>query len=97
MNNNMISLLSIKNILIYIIIINLFTFLLMAIDKNRSIKNQWRIKESTLFFSVLLGGGIGGILGIYFLRHKTKKKYFTIGFPIILIIELSLLIYYFVK
>lgn len=79
---------TIKNILIYLVIINLVAFLAMYIDKKRAKWGKWRIKESTLFTLVLLGGGIGGIAGMYTFRHKTKKPRFFIGFPAILVIEI---------
>lgn len=88
---------TLKNILIYIVIINVLSFLAMFIDKRRSKRGEWRIKEKTLFTLVLLGGGIGGIAGMYTFRHKTKKMYFTIGFPVILIAEIVLIIYYFIS
>lgn len=84
MNN----LFTIKNIIIYLVIINLITFLAMYIDKKRAKWGKWRIKESTLFTLVLLGGGIGGIAGMHTFRHKTKKMRFVIGFPAILIVEI---------
>ena len=79
---------TIRNILIYLLLINLIAFLAMYIDKKRAKWGKWRIKESTLFLLVLLGGGIGGIAGMYTFRHKTKKPRFVIGFPAILIIEI---------
>ena len=81
-----------KFIIIYVIAINIITFLAMYIDKRSAKWGKWRIKESTLFFLVLFGGGIGGIAGMKVFRHKTKKKYFTIGFPLILIFEIVALI-----
>ena len=93
----MIELMNIKNIIIYFILINLIAFLAMFIDKRRAIKNEWRISENGLFLLVLLGGGIGGIAGMYIFRHKTKKLKFTIGFPTILISEIVLIIYYIIK
>ena len=83
---------TIKNIVLYVLIINLIAFLAMWIDKQKAIKGKWRIKEGTLFTLVLLGGGIGGILGMYVFRHKTKKMYFTLGFPVIMIAEIVLII-----
>lgn len=59
----------------------------MQIDKSRAKKHKWRIPEKTLFIFVLLGGGIGGTIGMYIFRHKTKHWYFVIGFPLITIIE----------
>lgn len=82
-----------KYIIIYLIIINLVGFLAMAIDKRRSKRGEWRIKEGTLFIITLLGGGIGTISGMYTFRHKTKKLKFTIGLPTILLVEIVLIIY----
>ncbi len=78
---------SLKNILIYLVAINLITFVTMYVDKKKAKWGKWRIKESTLFTLVFLGGGIGGIAGMYLFRHKTKKTRFVIGFPLILITE----------
>ena len=44
--------------------------------------------------SYYFGGGIGGIAGMYTFRHKTKKWYFKYGFPVILILEISLFVYF---
>lgn len=88
---------SVRNIIIYFLIINIIAFFAMWIDKSKARKGAWRIKESTLFTLVLLGGGIGGIAGMYLFRHKTKKLYFTIGFPVILICEIVLIVYAVIK
>lgn len=85
-----------KYIIIYVIAINLIAFLAMYIDKRRARNASWRIKESTLFTLVLLGGGIGGIAGMYTFRHKTKKMQFVIAFPAILIIEIVCIIIFLV-
>ena len=82
---------------IYLLVINLIGFLAMGIDKWKSKNNAWRIPEKTLFTITLLGGGIGTITGMYTFRHKTKKLYFTIGFPVILITEIFLVGYMLIK
>ena len=74
---------------IYLLVVNLWAFALMGIDKRRAKKDVWRVKEKTLFLPVLLGGGVGGILGMKMFRHKTKHWYFRFGFPAILILELA--------
>ena len=56
------------------------------------ILNERRIPEKTLFMLVALGGGIGGIAGMYIFRHKTKKARFIVGFPAILILEILIAI-----
>lgn len=65
----------------------------MGLDKRKAQKGAWRIPEKSLFLPVILGGGIGGILGMKFFRHKTKHWYFVIGFPFICVIEYALIGY----
>ena len=43
---------------IYLLLVNLWAFVLMGVDKRRAKKDAWRIKEKTLFLPVLLGGGV---------------------------------------
>lgn len=88
--------LSTKNILLYLLIINLFGFFLMWLDKRKARKGSWRIPEKTLFIVTALGGGIGTIVGMYTFRHKTQKLNFVIGFPFITILEIIGIIWYFV-
>ena len=82
---------TVKNIIIYLVIINLLGFYMMWSDKRKAKKGAWRIPEQTLFVVTALGGGIGTISGMYIFRHKTKKLKFTIGLPVILILEILLL------
>ena len=94
---NLIKMLTPKNIIIYLLIINLLSFLSMGIDKWKAKRGAWRIPEQTLISLVLLGGGIGGIIGMYLFKHKTKKPRFYIRFPVILILEIIISIYIMVK
>jgi len=86
-----------KYVIIYLLAINLIGFLAMFIDKQKAKKGAWRIPEKSLFILTLIGGGVGTIAGMYTFRHKTKKLYFTIGFPVILITEIALVIYWIVN
>ncbi len=88
---------TVKNIIIYLVAINLIGFLIMGIDKYKAIKKQWRIPEKTIFIVTGLGGGIGTIAGMYTFRHKTQKLGFVIGLPLILILEIITAIYFIVK
>ena len=78
--------------IIYIIVINIISFILMGWDKYCAKKNYWRISESNLLGIAILGGGIGEIIGMVAFRHKTKKAQFKIGLPIIVIINIFIYI-----
>lgn len=81
-----------KYFILYLIIINIIAFLAMYIDKRKAKYGKWRIQEQSLFILALIGGSIGAIIGMYTFRHKTKKLRFSIGFPIILILQIVLII-----
>ena len=83
---------TIKNLIIYLIIINIIAFLAMLVDKKKAEKNRWRIKESTLLILALIGGSIGAITGMYVFHHKTQKPRFYIGIPIIIVLQILLII-----
>ena len=80
-------------IIIYFVTVNLFGFASMGIDKYRAQNHKWRISEAMLFFYAIIGGSIGSLVGMRFFRHKTKHKLFTIGIPIVLIIQIILVIF----
>lgn len=71
----------------YLLLINLIGFFIFFLDKQKAIRNQWRIPESRLFLLACLGGGIGCYLGMKTFRHKTRHLSFVIGIPLITIIE----------
>ena len=84
---------TLKNILLYLLMINLIGFGMMWSDKRRAKWGKWRIPEQSFFVVTALGGGIGTIAGMYTFRHKTKKLKFTILLPAIVILEIILVIY----
>ena len=83
-----------KYILIYLIIINLITFIVFALDKIYAIKKKWRYKEISLLGMCFVGGAIGGFLAMHLFRHKTKKKLFVIGVPLIIVIHLVMILWF---
>ena len=73
--------------------INLITFILYGVDKRRARKGAWRIPEKTLLGVAAAGGSIGALAGMYTFRHKTKHIKFTLGIPVILMVQVGLVIW----
>ena len=84
---------TLKNVLIYLLIINIVSFGIMWYDKHEAKINEWRVPEKTLFILALLGGSLGEMIGMYTFHHKTKKWYFKYGFPIIMICQIVLVLF----
>jgi uncharacterized membrane protein YsdA (DUF1294 family) len=74
---------------IYYVIVNIIGLLIMREDKKRAKQHAWRISEKTLFLIALLGGALGGIIGMYTYRHKTKHPSFKIGFPLFMLLHIA--------
>ncbi|ESL02173.1 hypothetical protein GCWU000282_02307 [Catonella morbi ATCC 51271] len=76
-----------KILIVYLAIINFITFAAFAIDKIHAIEGKSRIRILTLLGLAFMGGSVGALLGIYILRHKTKVDYFTVGIPLIMVMQ----------
>lgn len=79
-----------KELCLYLIGINVVTFLLYGNDKSRARRHAWRIPEKTLLGAAVIGGSVGALLGMSIFHHKTRKPAFYIGVPLILIIQIGL-------
>lgn len=78
--------------LVYLIIINALSYLLMLVDKYKAKKNIWRIPEATLLGVALLGGALGCYIGMRTARHKTKHPKFSLGVPVILAVQIIIFV-----
>ena len=72
----------------YIIIVNILAFCLYGIDKSAAIKQKQRIPNRILLLIAAFGGSLGALAGMYIFRHKTKKWYYTITVPVLLMIQI---------
>ncbi len=79
--------------LIYLLLINAVGFGVMLYDKYLAKNNLWRIPEKTLLGIAAFGGSVGCWLGMYTVRHKTKHLKFTIGIPVILVVQIWIAIF----
>ncbi|NMA93087.1 MAG: DUF1294 domain-containing protein [Clostridiales bacterium] len=75
----------------YLIIVNIVTFALFAIDKFIAVKNRTRIRNATLLGMAFIGGSVGALLAMHLFRHKTKRLSYTIGITLMLLIQAAAL------
>lgn len=64
-----------------------------AVNKVNAAEHRSRIRIKTLLGLVFIGGSMGALLAMYLLRHKTRKAYFTVGVPLIMIMQVVVLFY----
>ena len=74
-------------------VLNAISFGLMAYDKRCAQKGKWRVPERRLFLAAACFGGLGGVLAMKLLRHKTRHWEFKAFFPTLLIIQVALLVF----
>ena len=75
---------------LYLICINMITIAVYGIDKRNAVHGKWRIRVSTLLTLAAVGGSAGSLLAMHLLHHKTSKKKFTIGVPLMLLVQIAL-------
>ena len=78
---------------VLLIILNIISFCLMAYDKHCAKAGKRRVPEKVLFISAALFGGLGGVLGMTLMRHKTKHWYFKLFFPVFLVVQIAVLVF----
>ena len=81
---------------LYVLVMGAVTFFVYGADKKKAARGQWRIPESMLLALALAGGSIGALLAMRVFHHKTRKPKFSVGVPIILVLQIVLcaLIFY---
>lgn len=74
--------------LVYLILINIYGILIMALDKKRAIRSKWRIRERNIFMTAIIGGSAGLMMGMIMFHHKTQHSTFTLGIPLIFVLNI---------
>lgn len=82
-----------KVLIIYLLAINIITFITFGIDKLLAVTDKWRIRILVLLGLCFIGGSLGGLLAMVVFNHKTKQSYFTFGVPMMLLAQIFVLIY----
>ena len=75
---------------IYLVSINVITYVVYGIDKWKAKKAKWRIRESTLLWMAAVGGNIGALFAMKILRHKTLHPQFKYGAPLMLVAQIAM-------
>ena len=76
---------------IYLILINIISFIQFGLDKYKARKGMWRIPESTLLLAAAVGGALGAWIGMFVFHHKTKHLKFILCVPLFLLLHILLL------
>lgn len=77
----------------YLLCINLAAFIVYGMDKQKAVKGKWRISEDALIGLAVIGGSVGALLGMRIFHHKTRKKKFSVGVPVILLLQAGAALY----
>lgn len=80
-------------LLIYLAVVNILTIIVVGVDKMNAKSNRQRVRIVTLLGLAFIGGSVGALIGMYGFHHKTKKAYFTVGVPLILLMQVVVLFY----
>ncbi len=81
--------------MVWLLLINLATYLAFAYDKRAAERGDWRISENTLLMMALLGGSPGALIARHQLGHKTRKQpfsaalYLVVGLHLVLVAALT--------
>ncbi|QNU68747.1 DUF1294 domain-containing protein [Ruminiclostridium herbifermentans] len=80
-------------IIIALLILNIFGFILVSLDKYKAKNKLWRIPERSFFILSILGGSIGVYVGLFLFKHKTRHWYFMVIIPLIILAQIVFIYY----
>jgi len=80
-------------LLYFLVVINLITFLVYFVDKQRARQNVRRVPEKYLHLLELFGGTPAAFVAHRWLRHKNKKLSYQLVFYTI--VSVQVILFYF--
>ncbi len=78
----------------YLCIINIIAIIVCTADKIKAQLNKWRISEKTLLAISVIGGAAGMYITMLIIRHKTRRKNFMIGLPLVILVQGTAILLY---
>jgi uncharacterized membrane protein YsdA (DUF1294 family) len=82
-------------LIVLLLILNVPSLVLFGVDKLKSMRRGWRVRESRLLLAAFFGP-FGAYAGMLLFRHKTRKvKFFLV--PLFMFIQIGILAYFVFK
>jgi uncharacterized membrane protein YsdA (DUF1294 family) len=80
----------------WLLSINVVALLTYGYDKAIADSNRTRVPERVLLLLAFIGGTIGALLGMILFHHKTAKASFKRKFWLVVLVQIALIVLYFV-
>ena len=77
--------------------VTILSILITVYDKNAARRGKWRIPEATLLILAALGGSVGMYITMRLIHHKTRKKKFMVGIPLIFLLQAATAVFLYVR
>ena len=72
------------------IVLNVFSFLIVLIDKWLALRKLKRVPEYVFYVAAIAGGGYLGLVGMYAVTHKVRKTSFMLVYITFIILHVTL-------
>ena len=77
----------------YLLAVNVLTLIVYGLDKWKARRGCWRVPEATLLGLAAVGGSVGAWLAMQLFRHKTQKKKFRYGVPVLFVLQVAVVLF----
>ena len=78
-------------LLLYLAAVSLASGIITLWDKWKARHQRWRVPEATLLLLAALGGSLAMLITMRLIRHKTRKKKFMVGIPLIMVLQIAVI------
>ena len=78
----------------YIAAISIVAIFVTIIDKRAAKRSSNRISERALILVSVFGGSVSMLLTMRLIRHKTKHAKFMIGIPVVIILQIAAVLFF---
>lgn len=75
-------------------IVSIYAVFITFKDKKAAIHSKFRVSEKKLIIISIIGGSFAMYATMKFIHHKTNKRKFMIGLPLIMLTQLSIFLYF---